>query len=292
MEEAVQKAAVLIEALPYIQSFQSKPIIVKFGGAGMNEEKLLSSVLRDIVFMRLVGMYPIVVHGGGPYISRAMAESGLEPNFVHGHRVTDEATLEIAERVLLSEVNGMLVDALEMLGGKAEPLHVRRTPYLRAKRKQITPEGGGDPIDLGFVGTIEHVESESVTELCRAGGVPIAAPMALGPDGELLNVNADSAAAEIAIAMKAEKLVFFTNVPGVMRDANDPDSLFSTLHEGEVEKLIAEGVIHGGMLPKVQACLAGVKGGVHKAHIVDTRIPHSLLLEIFTDRGVGTQIMK
>jgi acetylglutamate kinase len=292
MEQAIQKAAALIEALPYIQSFQCKEVVIKVGGAGMDDEKLLSAVLRDIVFMRVVGMHPVIVHGGGPFITRAMAKSGLKPTFVHGHRVTDQATLEIVERVLLGEVNWLLVRELQKLGGKAAPLHVRMVPFLRARRKQFEPEGGGAAVDIGYVGTIETVESAYIEELCQVGRIPVIAPMAVGPEGELLNINADDAAAKIAIAVNAEKLVFFTNVPGVLRNANDPASLFSTLREKDVETLIRDGVITGGMLPKVQSCLTAVQKGVRKGHIVDTGMPHSLLLEIFTDRGVGTEILK
>lgn len=292
MEQAVQKAAVLIEALPYIQSFQSKCIVIKLGGNSMDDEKLVGSVLRDIVFMRAVGMHPVVVHGGGPFITRAMAESGLKPTFVHGQRVTDIQTLEIVERVLLREVNSLVVQWLENQGGKAVPLHVRSVPLLRAERKKVVTEKGGDPLDLGFVGAIRDVEPRFIEAACRSGRIPVVAPMALGPGKELLNVNADDAAAKIAVALKAGKLVFLSNVPGVLRDPKDPSSLFSTLHEKEVEALVKEGVIHGGMLPKVNACLASVHDGVPKAHIVDTRVPHSLLLEIFTDQGIGTQILK
>lgn len=292
MDQAIEKAAALIEALPYIQSFQAKPVVIKMGGAGMDDEKLMGAVLRDIVFMRVVGMHPVIVHGGGPYITRAMAKSGLTPRFVHGLRVTDEATLAIAEKVLLTEVNLQLVHGLEKHGGKAAPLHVRLAPFMRARRKQFEPKEGGPAVDLGYVGTIEHVERSYLEELCQVGRVPVVAPMALGPDGELLNVNADEAAAKIAISLQAEKLVFFTNVPGVLRDPDNPSSLFSTLHEKDVETLIDEGVISGGMLPKVRSCLVAVHNGVRKGHIVDTGVPHSLLLEIFTDRGIGTQILE
>jgi acetylglutamate kinase len=292
MQDAVQKADILIEALPYMQSFQDKAVVIKLGGSGMDNEETLKSVLKDIVFMRVVGMHPVVVHGGGPYITRAMASSGLKPVFIQGHRVTDLPTLAIVEQVLLRDVNWMIVRKFRDMGGKAAPLHVRLVPFLRAVRKQVVPDGGGAPIDLGLVGSIKEVEPEFIEELCQVGRIPVIAPMALSPDGELLNVNADTAAAKIAVALRAEKLIFFTNVPGVMRDPEDPSSLFSTLHEADVHALVKEEVIRGGMLPKVQACLAAVHDGVHKAHIVDMRIPHSLLLEMFTDRGIGTEILR
>ncbi|MBI2193156.1 MAG: acetylglutamate kinase [Planctomycetes bacterium] len=292
MDQAVQKAAVLIEALPYIRCFQGKPVVIKLGGSSMDDEQLVGSVLRDIVFMRVVGMLPVVVHGGGPFITRAMAESGLKPAFVHGQRVTDLRTLEIVERVLLGEVNGLLVDRLRKQGGDAKPLHVRLAPFLRAERKELALEKGGPPADLGYVGSIRSVDPAPVESACRSGGIPVVAPMALGPEGELLNVNADDAAARIAVSLRAEKLVFLSNVSGVLRDARDPTSLFSSLRETEVEGLVKEGIIQGGMLPKVSACLAAVHDGVQKAHILSTLIPHSLLLEIFTDQGIGTQILK
>lgn len=292
MERAVQKAAVLIEALPYIQAFKCKPVVIKIGGAGMDDEEQIRDVLRDIVFMRAVGMHPMIVHGGGPFITRAMASSGLQPTFVHGHRVTDAQTLEIVERALLHEVNGFIVRQLTKLNARAAPVHVRIDPFLLAERKRMVDEKTGEAIDLGFVGTIKEVSTTFIEELCQVGRIPVIAPMALDATGQLLNVNADDAAAKVAIALRAEKLVFFTNVPGVMRDPKDPSTLFSSLHEEEVAALIKEGVISGGMLPKVKACLTAVHDGVRKAHIVDTEIPHSMLLEIFTDQGIGTQILK
>ncbi|MDP6354599.1 MAG: acetylglutamate kinase [Planctomycetota bacterium] len=291
MEQAIQKAAVLIEALPYIQSFQSKPVVIKLGGAGMDDNDLLHSVLRDIVFMRVVGMHPIIVHGGGPFITRAMSESGLEPAFVHGHRTTDAATLEIVERVLLGDVNWMLVRMLQELEGKAAPLHVRLVPFIRAVQRQFESEDG-ETYNLEFVGEITDVETEFIEELCQVGRIPVIAPMGVDGNGQLYNINADDGASKIAQALNAEKIVFFTNVPGVMRDPEDSSTLYSSLREDEVNSLIEEGVIAGGMLPKIESCLEAVNGGVHKAHIVDTGIDHSLLLEIFTDQGVGTQIEK
>ncbi|MDA0838366.1 MAG: acetylglutamate kinase [Planctomycetota bacterium] len=291
MEKAIQKAAVLIEALPYIQSFQSKPIVIKLGGSGMDNRDLLRSVMRDIVFMRVVGMHPIIVHGGGPFITRAMAESGLVPRFVHGHRATDAATLEIVERVLLGDVNWMLVQMLQELGGKAAPLHVRLVPFIRALQRQFVSKDGA-AYNLEFVGEITEVETEFIEELCQVGRIPVIAPMGVDGEGQLYNINADDGAAKIAQALKAEKIVFFTNVPGVMRDPKDVSTLYSTLREDEVNSLIKAGVISGGMLPKIESCLDAVNGGVHKAHIVDTGLDHSLLLEIFTDKGVGTQIVK
>ena len=292
MDRAIQKAAVLIEALPYILEFQGKRVVIKLGGSGMDNAELIGNMLRDIVFMRAVGMHPMIVHGGGPFITRAMEESGAEAVFVHGHRVTDEATLGIVEKVLLHEVNSFLVKQLNSHKGRAAPVHVLIDPFLLAERKKIVDEESGEEVDLGFVGTIKKVETLFIEELCQVGRIPVIAPMAVDENGQLLNVNADDAAARIAIALGAEKLVFFTNVPGVLREADNPDSLISTLHEPEVETFIEDGVIDSGMLPKVRACLAAVHNGVHKAHIVDAKIAHSLLLEIFTEQGIGTQILK
>jgi len=292
MHEAIEKASVLIEALPYIQRFRDKIIVVKYGGAAMdNSGAELANVLTSIVFMNQVRMWPVLVHGGGPFISEELKRRGIESRFVHGHRYTDERTIEVVEEVLIGRVNVSLVAEINKLGGRAVGLHNRDHHYLHAVRLTMkAPDGSA--IDLGLVGQLTEVDAEIIREVCARGAVPVIAPLATGPNGETLNVNADTAATTIAAQLKAEKIVFLTDVPGICTDPKDPGTLRSTLTEAEVEEMVKQGVISGGMLPKVKACIDALDGGVKKAHIIDAGIPHSLLLEIFTDKGIGTQIVK
>ena len=292
MKKAIEKASVLIEALPYIQSFRDKIIVVKYGGAAMDESGgELANVLTSIVFMNQVRMWPVLVHGGGPFISAEMDRRGIKPTFIHGHRYTDEETIKIVEEVLIGRVNASLVKEINRLGGRAVGLHNRDHHYLHASRMTMKAPDG-TPIDLGLVGEVNEVDAEIIREVCANGAVPVIAPLATGPQGETLNVNADTAATTIAAQLKAEKVVFLTDVPGICMNPKDPSTLRSTVTEAEVEELIKQGVIKGGMLPKVNACISALDGGVHKAHIIDAGIPHSLLLEIFTNEGIGTQIVK
>lgn len=296
MEDIIAKAAVLIEALPYIQSFKDKIVVIKYGGSAMTGDGSPDSILQDVVFMATVGMRPVIVHGGGKAISRRMAEAGIAPKFVHGLRVTDERTMEIVEDTLFGEVNRGIVRTVEAFGGSARGVSAKEAGILHVRRHVVLVKdrdsGKVENVDIGFVGDVERVEVKPIVALCEAGIIPVIAPIGLGPEGRSYNVNADPAAGEIAIALRSEKLVFLTDVHGIMRDPDDPDSLLSTLHVDAVDELIAEGAIHGGMVPKVRACLKAVKADVHKTHIVDGRIPHALLLEIFTDEGVGTQIVR
>ncbi len=290
MEEAIRKADVLIEALPYIQRFAGKAVTIKLGGSAMENVDVLDDVLEDVVFLAAVGIRPIVVHGGGPRISRAMEEAGMEPLFRHGHRVTDARTLELVVRVLTEEVCGELLGRIRRHGGKAvSGFRDGRTP-LRARRKTlVTPQG--EELDLGYVGEVSSVDAGALLDDASDSRIVVLSPVGRGEAGQLYNVNADTAAGAVAVGVGAEKVVFLSNVHGIMTESGDTDSLISTVAEQEVESLIARGVISGGMLPKVRACLAAVHGGVPKAHIIDGRLPHSLLLEIFTDKGVGTQIV-
>ena len=294
MEDAIRKAAVLIEALPYIRAFRNAVVIVKFGGSIMEEETVFNSILTDIVFMETVGMKPVLVHGGGPEISQEMKKRGKTPEFVRGHRVTDAETLEIVKDVLGGRIAPRIAERINQLGGKAKCLWDVDRPALFGKKRlaRIENEAGEtEEIDLGRVGDVTRVETSAIDTACAANYVPVIPPLACADDGEFLNVNADVAAAVVASSMKAEKVVLLSDTNGIMTVPDDPNSLVPTLHESEIQDLIARGVIRGGMLPKVEACLRAVQAGVRKAHIIDGRIEHSILLEIFTSEGIGTQIV-
>jgi len=291
VEEVTAKAAALIEALSYIQRFHDKIVVVKVGGSFLDDEAAKQSVMTDIVFMRTVGIHPILVHGGGPAISKAMKEARLEPTWVNGLRYTDAATLRIVQDVLIHEINRDLVESIRAVGAQAEPIHPLSRPVLRAVRKMGKGATGTD-VDLGFVGEVTEVDTWILSHLTREDVIPVLAPLGVGVDGQVYNVNADTAAWRVAVAMGAEKLVNMSDTHGIRTDPNDPSSMASTLTRREIEKLIADGKITGGMIPKVECCLSAVAGGVKKAHIIDGRIKHSLLLEIYTDSGVGTQVVE
>jgi len=296
MQEAIEKAAVLIEALPYIQSFRGKPVVIKFGGAAMESDEILRNVLLDIVFMEQVGMYPILVHGGGPFISAEMAKRGKEPNFVEGHRVTDEETLDIAFDVLVGQISTKIVGIIREQGGRAQCLWNDGSPVKASKHLLEVRDENGEArwVDVGLVGTVTDVDVEVLMTLCQQGIVPVVPPIASAQDrdGGRYNVQADTVAIGLAKAMKAEKLVFLSNTHGILTNPLDPNSYLSSATDKDIESLIADGTISGGMLPKARACLEALRSGVHKTHIVDGRIRHSLLLEIFTDEGIGTQIVR
>lgn len=290
-KSAIEKADVLIEALEWIRRFRDKVTVIKLGGSVLESPDALRHLLLDIIFMRTVGMRPVVVHGGGAAISRAMAEAGLEARFVQGRRYTDDATRDIVERVLAYETNNYIAGRIEELGGRAAPLNFHTTNVLFGER--ITLKGDdGQPIDLGHVGTVTRVDRTTIENLCYAGIVPVIPSMAMCADKQKLNVNADTAAEAVAIALKAEKLVFLSDVNGVRRDKNDPKSLIESLSTAEAHELIRTGVIESGMIPKVQACIETLDKGVHKIHIIDGRLRHSLMLEVYTSHGVGTEIHK
>jgi acetylglutamate kinase len=291
LEAAMQKADVLIEALTWIRQFRGKVTVIKLGGSVLEDDRAMVHLLLDIVFMETVGMRPVVVHGGGAAISRAMAAAGLEPRFVEGRRYTDDATLEIVERVLAGEVNEQLARRIIELGGRAEPLNFRTTNVLTGQRIQLDGKNG-ELIDLGHVGRVTAVDRATIEHLCYAGIVPVIPSMCMTQEGEKLNVNADTAATAVAQALQAEKLVYLSDVNGVRRDKNDPDTLMHSLTAAEARELIANGAIEAGMIPKVQACLETLERGVSKIHIIDGRLRHSLLLEVYTSKGVGTEILK
>ena len=285
IQEFIQKAATLVEALPYIREFEGKTIVIKYGGSAMENPVLRKSTAEDLVLMRYVGMNPVVVHGGGPAINRTLGQLGVKPRFHEGLRITDSETMRIVEMVLAGNINKEIVSLLNTAGGDAVGITGKDGNLLHAK--QIEVDGG---VDIGHVGQITGVHFKIIDVLCGAGFIPVIAPIATDTEGATWNVNADTAAGEIAAALQAEKLVFLTDTPGLLRDISDPDSLIHQLRYKEVESLREQGVIAGGMIPKVEACLRGLDYGVRKTHIIDGRIPHSLLLEIFTVRGLGTLV--
>jgi acetylglutamate kinase len=289
--EAIQKADTLIEALGWIRRFRDKVTVIKLGGSVMEDENALRHVLIDIVFMETVGMRPVIVHGGGAAISRAMDAAGIVPRFIHGRRYTDEATLKIVEEVLAYQTNEAIAKKIEEYGGRAMNLNFRSTNVLFGE-KMMLPNREGPPIDLGFVGQVTRVDRTTVENLCYAGQVPVIPSMCIDEQGQKYNVNADTAATAVAQALGAEKLVFMSDVNGVRRDKNDPDSLIYSLTASEAKRLIETGAIESGMIPKVEACLDTIERGVRKVHIIDGRLRHSLLLEIYTTQGVGTEIVK
>ncbi len=289
MKEAIKKADVLIEALQWIREFRDKVTVIKIGGGVIDDEAALRDLLLDIVFMETVGVRPVVVHGGGAAISRGMAEAGLEPRFIQGRRYTDDATLDIVEQVLAYDTNNLIADQIEALGGRAAPLNFKTTNVLRGQRIALTDDQG-QPVDLGQVGQVTDIDRTTIDNLCYAGIVPIIPSMCIDESGQKLNVNADTAATAVAQTLGAEKLVFLSDVNGVRRDKEDPDSLIHSLTDAEAQQLIADGAIDEGMIPKVEASLEILQRGVGKVHIIDGRLRHSLLLEVYTSRGVGTQI--
>ena len=287
-------AEVLIEALPYIRRFYDRQIVIKYGGAAMDDETLIQSVMQDIVLMRYVGIRPIIVHGGGPRITAWMDRVGKIPEFIQGLRVTDAETVEIAEMVLGS-INKEIVSHINLHGGKAIGLSGKDANLILAEKQQtqITDKNGQEiDVDLGFVGKIIGVNTESVTALDKGGYIPVIAPIGVGVDGQTYNINADTMAGEIASAFQAEKLIMLTDTRGILRDLSDNASLIPTIRMREVDELVNNGCIAGGMLPKVEACTTALMGGVYKTHIIDGRIPHSLLLEVFTEGGIGTEIVR
>jgi len=291
LDDAIQKADVLIEALGWIRRFRDKVTVIKLGGSVMEEENALRHLLIDIVFMETVGMRPVVVHGGGAAINRAMADAGIELRFIQGRRYTDAAARDIVERVLAYETNEFIARRIEELGGRAQPLNFRTTNVLFGERITLDDEHG-QPIDLGYVGHVTRVDRTTIDNLCYAGQVPVIPSMCLADDGTKLNVNADTAAMAVAQALGAEKFVFLSDVNGVRRNKNDPATLISSLTAAEARELIRTGAIDAGMIPKIEACLETLDRGVGKVHIIDGRLRHPLVLEIYTNKGVGTEIVR
>jgi acetylglutamate kinase len=286
MEEMIKKADVLIEALPYIQNFYEKTIVIKYGGAVLTDKVIRREVLEDIVFMNYVGMRPVLVHGGGPYISQRLEQMGKEPKFVKGFRVTDEETMEVVEEEL-AKVNREIVREIVAIGGSAISLSGKDDHLIEVKKHADI-----DGEDIGFVGDVTKVNDDVIQRMITSDIIPVISPIGVGKDGRAYNVNADQAAAEIARALGALKLAFLTNVHGILKDAKDPDSTISHVTVADIEELIQKNVISGGMIPKVKSCMRALERGVKKVHIINGKIPHGLLLEIFTDKGIGTEIVK
>ena len=289
-QKAIQKADSLIEALGWIRKFRDTTTVIKLGGSVVEHPDSLRHLLIDIVFMSTLGMRIVVVHGGGKAISRAMDAAGIEPRFVQGRRYTDDATLAIVERVLATELNHDLVARIEEYGGRAMSLNFLSTNVLFGEKLLL--DGPGGPVDLGHVGEVTRVDRLTIDNLTYAGQVPVIPSMALAADGQKLNVNADTAATAVAAAIGAEKLVVLSDIPGVLRDVSDPESLIHSLTAAEARRLIADGTIAAGMIPKIEGCLATLEQGVRKIHIIDGRLRHSLLLEIYTTSGVGTELIR
>ncbi len=278
------KAKVLLEMLPYLKAYDRKFLVIKIGGSTMNNPAEIASVLTDIVFLEQVGVWPVLVHGGGPRITAEMNKAGIEPTFVEGRRVTDEHVLEIAHKVLIDQISSEVVEMIEEAGGKGVPLNGRGSRFLQCEKRLV------DGHDLGFVGEVTEVDHE-LAQLISAGGViPVVAPIGRGEKGQLYNINADSVAWRIARELKAEKLIFLSNVPGILKDQNDSKSLISATSIPECEAMAKNGIIGGGMMPKVEACIKALQGGVHSTHIISGLLQHALLLEVFTPEGIGTKI--
>lgn len=289
-KEAVRKAHTLVEAMGWIRRFRDRHVVIKLGGSALEEEEGVRNFLTDVIFMETVGMRPILVHGGGKAINKAMAGAGIEPRFVRGRRYTDEQTLEIAAQVLAGQICEQLVDEILSQGGRAVGLSHLTQPVLIGEQLMLD-NPGGEPLDLGRVGHVVGIERDVLLATCRSDTIPVLPSIALDRQGQKLNVNADTAAAAVARLIHAEKLIFVSDVPGIFLDRNDPSTLQSHLTASRCRELIAEGIIDAGMVPKVEAALEALEAGVKKVHLVDARIPHSLMLEIYSNRGIGTEIV-
>lgn len=290
MKDIITKAEILIEALPYIRNFYGKSFVIKYGGAAQVKEELKESFAKDIALLNFIGIKTTIVHGGGPKISATMEKMGKKPQFVQGQRVTDQETMDIVEMVLGGLVNKEIVSLINSHGGKAVGLSGKDGGLIKAKKKLIkksSAKGIDEIIDIGLVGEVTQVDPHIIISLEKEGFVPVISPVGVGPKGETLNINADYVAASVASALKAEKLILLTDVPGII---DKKDRIISTLKKQQIKKLVDDGTISGGMIPKVQACIKAIEGGVSKTHIIDGRVAHCMLLEIFTKEGIGTEI--
>ncbi len=282
MQKYIEKAQALVEALPYIRKFRGKEILIKYGGAALTYKEVREMVLQDLVFMSCVGIRPVLIHGGGKFITENMKRKGIQSQFVNGLRVTDKAAIEVVDETL-AELNRSIVHDINRLGGSAVGLSGFDAEILNVVKHT---ENG----DVGYVGDVASVNTLPLKELTEFGRIPVIFPVGKGPDGAMYNVNADEAAANISMAMGVQKFIVLTNVKGILRDATNDETLIPSLHVNDTQKLIDQGIVSGGMIPKVKACIDALEGGVTKAHIIDGRITHALLLEIFTDQGIGTEI--
>ncbi|MCX7420797.1 MAG: acetylglutamate kinase [Planctomycetia bacterium] len=290
MDEAIRKAEVLIEALAWIRRFRGRHVVIKLGGSALEEREAVRSFLTDVIFLQSVGLRPILVHGGGKDIDKAMAAAGITPRKVQGRRYTDKETLEIVAKVLAGDICGGLVEEIRRQGGNAIGLSFRSQNCLIGKKLEL-PGADGQPVDLGFVGEVVDIDRRLLEDVCAAGIIPVIPSVAMDSTGQLLNVNADTAAAAIARILKSEKLIFVSDVPGIFLDRKNPATLQSNLTAARCRELIRDGIIDAGMVPKVDAALEALSAGVGKVHIVDGRMPHSVMLEIYSDTGVGTEIV-
>ena len=294
IEQGMGKARVLVEALPYIQKFAGKTVVIKYGGHAMVDPILKESVIMDVLLLHSVGIRPIVVHGGDPEINAMLKKVGIESQFVQGLRVTDAQTMEIAQMVLLGKLNTEMVSLLNRFGGKGVGLSGKDAQLLKAVKKPMklpNSQGELEDVDLGYVGEIQNVTPDILNTLLGQGYIPVISPVASGEAGETYNVNADTVAGKIAESLQADKLLLLTDVRGILRDVADPDSLISTISRDDVRQLTEQGVLKGGMLPKVECAVSALEGGVGSVHILDGRLSHAILLELFTDGGIGTMFV-
>ena len=287
MDKLIGKANILIEALPYIQRLNGKTIVIKYGGNAMINPELIRTIMQDITLLKYIGVNPVVVHGGGPEINKMLNLLNIESKFHNGLRVTDENTIDIVQMVLSGKINKDIVSQLNVLGGKAIGLCGKDANLIEVEKKMPV-----DGVNLGFVGEIKNINCKVLEILAKDEYIPVIAPIGVGPDGTSYNINADIVAGEIAAALKAEKLIFLTDIDGIRRNPSDPNTLISTISISEVYELIDQGIIHSGMIPKVQGCIKAIEMGVNRTHILNGTIPHPILLEIFTDVGIGTMVTK
>lgn len=290
MEKLIEKANVLTEALPYIQQFHNSVVVIKFGGSAMENTELITRTMQDIVLLEAMGMKPVVVHGGGKAITARLKELNIETKFINGLRVTDEKTIGVVDDVLHNQTNRTLVEGITAADGKGASISGKK--LLRARKLYSKDMETGADIDIGFVGEIVAADVRAINDALSFGVIPVITPLAMDFHGQVYNINADTAACELAKALNAHKLVFLSDVPGILRDPKDESSLISVIRTSDVPELVSTGVLSGGMLPKIKSCTEALENGVNQVHMIDGRIPHSLLLEIFTASGVGTQIVK
>jgi len=291
IEKLIERSQVLVEALPYIRKFRGATVVIKYGGHAMVNPELKKNIIQDIALMQIVGMNPVVVHGGGPEITAHLKKLGVQSQFVDGQRVTDQETLDVAEMVLAGKINSEIVLSLQEAGVRAVGISGKDMGLITAKKLYHQAGPDAAPADIGFVGEVEKIDPEVIQILEKNEIVPVISPIGVDRAGQTYNINADTAASAIAGALKADKFILLTDVKGVLRDRADESSLVDSIRLAEVETMIESGVIQGGMIPKVRACLDALEAGARKTHILDGRQPHSLLLELFTDRGIGTQIV-
>lgn len=289
MEKIIKKAEILIEALPYIQALNKKTVVIKYGGNAMVSEQLKHSVMEDVTLLKFIGINPIIVHGGGPAISKALADNGIKSQFINGLRVTDKKTMEIAQMVLIGKTNKEIVAIIGKKGGKAIGISGIDGEMIQCKK--YMPIIDGKPVDIGFVGEVTNIDAKSLLMLAESDYIPVVAPIGIGENGESYNINADTVAGEIATALHAEKLMLLTDIEGVKTNKEN-GSIINVLSIDEVHQLIDDKIIEGGMIPKVLGCIKAIENGVNRTHIIDGRIPHCILLEIFTNKGIGTMITK